>query len=114
MGLEMFISWQSIVLAAIVVTVTGGLKTVLCMVWKGAKQTRLGSKVVIPAIPLVLAAVVGAVVPLRPEVVVEYVAEHTSGGGSTLAYAAWGLVSAGVFGAWLFDRAKNLLRHGKE
>jgi hypothetical protein len=113
MGLELFISWQAVVLAAIVVTVTAGVKTLVCLAWKGCKKSRVGSNIVLPMIPLVLAALAGAFIPLRPEAVVEYVSSHTSGFGSTVAYAAWGFVAAGIFGAWLFDRAKDFVTHGK-
>lgn len=113
-GLEMFLSWQALVGAAIVITVTGGVKAVINLAFKGWKDNRIMARIVMPAMPLVLGALGGALIPVRPEAVVEYVAEHTSGFSSTLAYAAWGFVAFGVAGAWLFDRFKDFLAHGKD
>ncbi len=111
MGLELFISWQALALAAIVVTVTGGAKTVVGIVWKDWRDSRIGSKLVVPSIPLVLGFLAGVFIPLRPEAVVEYVTSSTSGAGSVVAYGAWGFVTGGVAGAWLFDRFKDFVQH---
>lgn len=114
MGLELFLSWQALALAAIVVTLTTGVKTVVGLIWKDWRDSRVTSKLVVPSIPLVLGFFAGIFVPLRPEAVVEYVSSSTAGAWSWVAYGAWGFVVGGVAGAWLFDRFKSFLTHGRE
>ncbi len=113
MALEMFLSWQALVLAVITVTLTAGAKAVFGFAWKDWKTSRVASKLVVPALPLVIGFAAGVLVPLRPEAVVEYVAASTSGFWVHVAYGSWGFVTGGVAGAWLFDRFKAFATHGK-
>lgn len=116
--LDIIYAWQSALLAVVIVGLTQGVKagieTYLTFKNKGTTKTgkelrgeiALIDKAVLPLMPLVSGALIGAFVPMRPEVLVQYVTEH--GGGSRLAYAMWG-AAIGQFSDYLYQRFKRML-----
>lgn len=115
--LTLFYSWQALALAAVVSglmqSVKAGIETHLerrSGTGASGRDLRQGNArlndVVLPAAPLVLGAVVAAVVPVRPEALVEY-ASH-QGGRAFLVYALWGAV-VGQFSDYLYQRFKKFL-----
>jgi len=117
-ALEMFLSWQALVLAVAVVTVSGGIKALVDTAWPGGAAARRKNKwvtrLVLPAVPLILGFVAGMVIPIRPEAVAEYVAEHVDGGWAWMAYGGWGLAAGGVAGDYLYSKFKDFLKHDEK
>ena len=114
-ALEMFMSWQAVTLAVIVVTLSGGVKALVDTAWPGGKEARRGNRwvtrLVLPAMPLVLGFVAGVFVPLRPVAVVEFVITHADPDWHWLGYGGWGFVAGGVAGDYLYSKFKSFLRH---
>ena len=108
-ALEIFISWQAIALAVIVVTVTGGVKKLVDTVWSGRKDNRIATRLVLPSVPLVLATLGGIFIPMYPEALVEYAESHD--GNEWILYGAWGFVAAGVAGDYLYSKFTAYLGH---
>ncbi len=112
-ALALFVSWQAVIVAGVTVTVAGGIKQLISVLWKTWKDNRIMAKLVMPAIVLVLGTVVGMFLPLRPEAVTEYVTANTSGPGTFAAFGGWGFVTGGVAGSWIFDKTKEFFQFGK-
>lgn len=116
--LDILYAWQSALLAVVIVGLTQGVKAGIeaYLVLKNAGTTKTGrelrkeisvlDRAILPLVPLVSGALMGAFVPVRPEVLVQYVNEH--GGGSRLAYAMWG-AAIGQFSDYLYQRFKRML-----
>lgn len=113
--LALMYGWQPLLCAAAAVGVTKLVKTVLdlAMGTEARKASRIVSKIVLPLTPIVIGLLYGAFVPLRPEVLVDYVAEHVEGTFMTLvAFAAWG-AACGQFSTMLHQKFMDFLQHGK-
>jgi hypothetical protein len=111
--LEMFIGWQALVVASIASPLTQVVKTVIdLMITKDRRQgNRVLSRLVMPALPVVFGALAAALLPIRPEVLIEYAAEHIEAGALQFAvYAAWG-AACGQFAGTLFDRVREFVKH---
>ena len=111
--LEMFLSWQAVTVAAIASPLTQLVKTVIDLTM--TKDRRQGSRwlnrVAFPGLPVVFGALTAAFVPIRPDVLVEYVASSVDPGTmTTVAYAAWG-AACGQFASTMFDRLRDFVRH---
>jgi hypothetical protein len=116
--LDILYAWQSALLAVVIVGLTQGVKAGIeaYLVLKNAGTTKTGrelrkeisvlDRAILPLVPLVSGALMGAFVPVRPEVLVQYVNEH--GGGSRLAFAMWG-AAIGQFSDYLYQRFKRML-----
>ena len=116
--LDILYAWQSALLAVVIVGITQGVKAGIeaYLLIKNAGTTKTGKELrkeisvldraILPLVPLVSGALIGAFVPLRPEVLVQYVNEH--GGGSRLAFAMWG-AAIGQFSDYLYQRFKRML-----
>lgn len=116
--LDILYAWQSALLAVVIVGITQGVKAGIeaYLVLKNQGTTKTGrelrkeisvlDRAVLPLVPLVSGALMGAFIPVRPEVLVQYVTEH--GGGSRLAYAMWG-AAIGQFSDYLYQRFKRML-----
>ena len=116
--LDILYAWQSALLAVVIVGLTQAVKAGIeaYLVLKNAGTPKTGKELrgevavidraVLPLVPLVSGAIMGAFVPMRPEVLVQYVTEH--GGGSRLAYAMWG-AAIGQFSDYLYQRFKRML-----
>lgn len=116
--LDILYAWQSALLAVVIVGLTQAVKAGIeaYLLIKNAGTPKTGKELrgevavidraVLPLVPLVSGALMGAFVPVRPEVLVQYVTEH--GGGSRLAYAMWG-AAIGQFSDYLYQRFKRML-----
>jgi len=105
--LQILYSWQSLLLAIAITIGTQGVKRLVDSFMGGTdtrKQRRYMSTVVLPAVPLALGTLAGMFVPLRPELLMEYVRTHDVSmywvGG------AYGL-AVGQFADYLYQRFAN-------
>lgn len=78
------------------------------------KETRKSNiwlnRVVLPSIPIVIGALIGAFIPLRPEVLIEYVQAHVDGWFTqSFVYSIWG-AACGQFADYTFSKAKSLMK----
>jgi hypothetical protein len=108
-ALELFVSWQAIMLAVVTVLVTEGIKRVLDLVWEERKKSRIFTRIALPAMHGALGFLAGMLLPFRPESVVEYVTAYDSP--AWLAYGLWGLIVGGVAGDYLYTKLKKFLKH---
>lgn len=68
------------------------------------------NRIVLPTIPIVIGALIGGFIPLRPEVLIEYVEGHVDGWYTqAFVYSIWG-AACGQFADYTFSKAKSLLR----
>jgi hypothetical protein len=105
--IDAFVAWQAFVLAVIVAVVTTGIKTVINLVMKGEakrKKNKWITQIILPMLPIVFGVIGGIFIPLRPDVVVQYVSEHHVSAWSV--FGAWGAV-IGVFADYLYQRVKK-------
>lgn len=108
---EVFISLPAIVAAIVVAVATTGAKAVIDVACGGTAKRKLNpwlSKVVMPAVPLVLGALYGAFVPFRPEYLAEYVASHPESPIMVVG-AAYGVV-VGQFSDYIYTRITKLMK----
>ena len=111
-GLDLLYSWQSLFLAVIIATMTQSFKRLVeTLIDKGhgggeaRRKASVLNTVLLPLFPLSLGALCGWLLPLRPEHLVQYVAETHS---SSLVYVMWG-ASVGQFADYLYQRGKKFL-----
>jgi hypothetical protein len=112
MGLELFISWQAVVLAVLTSVLFEAFKRVLDMTWKKRKQNRWMTRLGMPALHGALGFGVGVASPLRPEALMEYVSVHVTM--PWLGYGVWGVLVGGVAGHYLYRHFKAFLSHNTE
>lgn len=102
--LEILYSWQSVLLAIVITTLTQGAKALIDVKFGGTysrRRSKVIGRLVLPAIPLVFGALLGMLVPLRPDVLTTYIATHQS---YALAIGACYGVSVGQFADYLYQR----------
>jgi len=105
--LQILYSWQSVLLAVVITSITHGVKASIDVYMGGTdlrKQKRWMRKLVLPAIPLSVGAVLGMLVPLKPDVLMEYVATHHVS--PYLIGATYG-IAIGQFADYLYTRFMN-------
>lgn len=106
------ICWQSIILAMVVVTLTHGVKKALDSAMGGAEareKVKFVDNLVLPAIPIVLGAVLAMVLPLTPDLIAAWVVDHAlSKLNRLLVLASFGVV-VGQFSDYAFHRISGLL-----
>jgi len=112
--LEMMYGWQALLCATACVGVTKLVKTILDLVVgaKKRKANRWLSKLVMPLTPIIIGAAYAALVPLRPEVLHEYVAAHAQGVWEYFAFAGWG-AACGQFATMLHSKLLDFTQHSK-
>lgn len=67
------------------------------------------NRIVMPMIPIILGALFGAFVPLRPEVLVEYAETHVQGWfWQSVVFGTWG-AACGQFADYTFSKAKAIM-----
>lgn len=112
--LGMMFSWQALLCASACVGLTKIPTTIIdvAMGKEKRKANKWLSKVVYPVLPVVFGIAYAALVPLRPEVLIAYATEHTTGFWTIVAYAGWG-GACGQFSTTLYDKVLEFLRHGK-
>lgn len=116
--LDILYTWQSALLSLVIVGLTQGVKAGIeaHLLLKNQGTSKTGKELrgeiavidraVLPLVPLVSGSLLAAFVPIRPEVLVQYVTEH--GDGSRLAYAMWG-AAIGQFSDYLYQRVKRMI-----
>lgn len=118
--IEIIYCWQALLCAAAAWGVTQLAKTALDTVYEkkhgtsnARRRSLIVTRVVLPVIPVMAGLAYGVLVPLRPTVLDEYVAEHVSGSTMALvAYGAWG-AACGQFSTFLYDRLKKLITQAR-
>lgn len=108
--LSMFLSWQTLVLAMIIATVTSGAKTLIDVIMGGSdkrKKNKVLTELVLPAIPALLGVLFGALLPLHPDPLIAYVREHEHS--MYLVGASYGFVVS-LFSDWLYQRVTRRLK----
>lgn len=131
---EILYSWQALIVAITAAGLTQLVKTIYDIVigqmaakraaqekatyrdkpMKVGKAVRQSSpwlnRVVFPIIPILLGALIGALVPLRPEVLVEYASTHIEDWfWQHTVFALWG-AACGQFADYVFSKAKAMVR----
>lgn len=111
--LEVLLCWQTIVFAFVVVAATHGVKAVIDAIREskapGTPRGIILQRVVLPAVPLVVGALLAPVLPMYPDVLHDYIATHAFTGFNKVAVlAAYGLC-VGQFSAYLWDRYSGLM-----
>lgn len=107
--LNVLIAWQALVVAVLVAISTTGVKTVINLIMKGEgnrKKNKWVTQLLLPVIPVFLGGMAGGLLPIRPEVVAEYVAKL--GSAAWIVHTAWGMV-VGVFADYLYQRVKKVM-----
>lgn len=105
-------SWQSCVVAFLITTFTHGIKALIDYKM-GGKESRQESlflnSILLPATPILLGALIGSVLPLRPEALMNYMIEHNIQGWSAhLVFAGYGM-AVGQFSTYVWDRYSSLI-----
>ena len=106
----MLLSWQTLVLAMIIATGTSGLKTLIDVTAGGSENRKKNvvlTELVLPAIPAILGAAFGALLPLHPDPLISYVREHDHS--MYMVGASYGFVVS-LFSDWLYQRVKRRLK----
>lgn len=109
--LSLMYSWQALLCATACVGITRMVKTAidLKMGKEKRKEKRWLNHFVLPMVPIMIGLLYGALVPLRPEVLIEYTAQHiTSPWLTALAGGAWG-AACGQFSTMLHQKLKDFL-----
>jgi len=105
--LEILYSWQSVLLAIMITTLTHGVKALIDVKFGGTaarRRSKSMGKLVLPAIPLVLGAVLGILIPLRPDVLMAYIAQHNV---NSWAIGACYGIAVGQFADYIYQRFMN-------
>lgn len=105
--LQLFYCWQSVLLAVLITTCTHSVKAGIDVYVGGTdirKQKRWMRKLVLPSIPLAIGTLFGLVIPLKPDVLLTYVATHNVS--PHLLGASYGLF-VGQFADYLYTRFMN-------
>lgn len=109
--LDLFYSWQALILAAAVSATVQFIKVVI--------DTKMGvtrrqanvwlNRVALPGLGLVIGAIYANIIPLRPEVLIQYNTEHLTKSWEVLmSYGAWG-AAVGQFADYVFTKLKKLI-----
>lgn len=70
------------------------------------------NRIVLPAIPPVAGILLGALIPFRPEPLIEFVTEHTTGFWQTVAYASYGAV-VGQYSDYIYTKVSAYVKDRK-
>lgn len=86
--LSVLICWQSLLLSFVVATITHGVKSALDYSIEGGKEERkkmlFANRIVLPATPIAIGAIIAVFVPLHPDTLLQYIAEHKVIGGNRI------------------------------
>ena len=124
--IDVFYSWQSLLLAVAVSGIVQAVKTGIDTVYgtSPARQSAPGVKVhhvgkelrksnalitrgLLPLLPIIMGAVLAMLVPLRPDILTAY-AEGKGGGRDWSIYALWG-AAIGQFADYIYQQIKRNL-----
>lgn len=107
-----FLGWEAVIVVIVVVNLTGAAKGAIDWLVGGeaARDARPWLRWVLKVLPPIVGALVAAVVPVRPAVIIEYAKDQDlSIWGMRAVYGGWGLV-LGTFATTAYSRAKAFLR----
>lgn len=109
--LDVFLGWQALLLAALAYMLVQLLKTILdtTIGAERRKASRVLTRIVLPAVPPVVGALLALVLPL-PESLAAWVKEEPRVWVALAARAAWG-AAAGQFSDYLYSKIKALVLH---
>lgn len=121
--LDVFLGWQALLTAVIAAMLmqlvkalidlghapAGGTGTKIADGREVRRQSRILTRVILPALPPLIGAALALVLPL-PESLAEYVASADPWWLALAARAAWG-AACGQFSDYLYSKVKSLLRH---
>lgn len=117
----MLLSWQSVVLAVGASVLSQAVKKVLdIFLADGDSEKRKAwhpaiTELLIPGLPILWGTLLTVLVPLRPDVLTQYVQEHGLNGLETfMVRATWGALMVGVPADWLYRRFKGVLKMKKK
>jgi ABC-type molybdate transport system permease subunit len=125
--LELLYSWHGILIACMVVGLTQLLKSSLDVAWGKFDETptptmgearKVGeelrrknvilNRVIMPVAPLVIGFLLAILIPVHPEVLIEYVNEHVAKTWQHyMIFGAWG-AACGSFADYTFSKAKGV------
>ena len=107
--IEIFYCWQALVHALMVYMLTQLVKTAITKQlgpWCNKKPNRTWwvKRVILPAVPPILGFLGAASIPLRPDVLIEYVNTHSiPAHQASLVYGAWG-AAVGQFADYIYSK----------
>lgn len=104
--------WQSCVIAFLITTLTHGVKRLIDYNM-GGKETRqqslLINSIILPATPITLGALLGVLLPLHPEELIKYMADHNiTGFKAQMVFAAYG-AAMGQFADYVWARYSSVV-----
>lgn len=103
-AIEVLFTWQALMLAVIVTGCTYGVKALLDVVAGGTEKRKKNvflTRLLLPAVPVVLGALGGAFIPIQPQVLIDYATER--GVDLWAVGAPWGFV-IGIFSDYLYSK----------
>ena len=109
--LEIFYCWQAVVTALMVYMLTQALKSYLPYVYtpKTVKGKTLYKRFILVSIPPILGFIGSALIPMHPEVLIAYVAEHANNTfDKIMIYGGWG-AAVGQFADYLYSKIKSFI-----
>lgn len=110
--LDILYSWPALLCVSACIGVTQAAKRALDVRLgeEARKASRPLSVFVLPTLPVAVGALYAVAVPLHPDALVAYLAEHgLDGWEETLSLAAWG-AACGQFSTFLYERVERLAR----
>lgn len=108
--LSLMYSWQALICATACVGITRLFKTILnlTMGLEKRKANKWISQLLLPMFPVLVGGLYAALIPLRPEVLVEYAEANLDGAWAYVGYAGWG-AACGQFATMLHGKLKDFL-----
>lgn len=119
--LNLFYSWQAVLVTVACVGVTQLVKTIIDVARakrreidrKSASDLRHSSlvlnRIVMPLMPIAVGFVVGALVPFRPDILTDYVEAKVANPWMALgSYGFWG-AACGQFSGFIYDKVRELI-----
>lgn len=105
--LEVFYSWQALLMSVIVYSATRSIKSSMYLLAKEDERRKLWVKhVALPVLPLLIGSLVAISIPMRPDLIEKYAQVS----GSPLAiYAAFG-ACVGQFADYIHQRIESVLK----
>lgn len=109
--LSLMYSWQALLCATAAFSVTRLVKAVMDVTIGREKRKTSPwiSQVALPLVPVLIGALYAVVVPLRPQVLIDYSSANLSGFWSYVGYAGWG-AACGQFSTMLHQKLKDFLQ----
>lgn len=107
---DLFYSWQALLVAVACVSLSRFVTAVVYAVFdKERLRNSRPARIALHAIPVLIGFLFAALVPLRPEGLIEYVEAHAASRWieQAVVYGSWG-AACGQFSAYMYDRVKEI------